>query len=393
MARPILMPQLGMIMTEGTVAKWHKAAGDTVEKGEPLFEVTTDKIAQEVEATETGLLHIVAETDAVVDVGGVIGYLLEAGEAPPTAPVAAVSAAPAAVPAALASALASAVASTAAPTAGAPSSPAARRLAREQGVDIAQVPGSGPGGRVVEADVLRFAATQPAAAPPMLPAREVIRLAGMRRTIAQRMSQSLASGAQFTLHTEADVTELLQRRQALFQEQKGGRISYTALLIKAAAEALKRHPRLNAHLVGEEIRVLEPVHIGFAVALDEGLLVPVLQDADKKPLAAIAQETEALAERAKAGALTLDELSGATFTVSVLGLVDGFTPIINPPEVAILGVGRVKEKPVVHSGQVLVRPMLGLSLTVDHRAVDGEPAARMLRRLEQVLESPGAWFG
>ena len=241
--------------------------------------------------------------------------------------------------------------------------------------------------------MLRFAATQPAAAPPMLPAREVIRLAGMRRTIAQRMSQSLASGAQFTLHTEADVTELLQRRQALFQEQKGGRISYTALLIKAAAETLKRHPRLNAHLVGEEIRVLEPVHIGFAVALDEGLLVPVLQDADKKPLAAIAQETEALAERAKAGALTLDELSGATFTVSVLGLVDGFTPIINPPEVAILGVGRVKEKPVVHSGQVLVRPMLGLSLTVDHRAVDGEPAARMLRRLEQVLESPGAWFG
>ena len=264
MAKPILMPQLGMIMTEGTVAKWHKAAGDTVEKGEPLFEVTTDKIAQEVEATETGLLHIVAETDAVVDVGGVIGYLLEAGEAPPTAPVAAVSAAPAAVPAALASA----VASTAAPTAGAPSSPAARRLAREQGVDIAQVPGSGPGGRVVEADVLRFAATQPAAAPPMLPAREVIRLAGMRRTIAQRMSQSLASGAQFTLHTEADVTELLQRRQALFQEQKGGRISYTALLIKAAAETLKRHSRLNAHLVGEEIRVLEPVHIGFAVALD-----------------------------------------------------------------------------------------------------------------------------
>ena len=389
MAKPILMPQLGMIMTEGTVAKWHKAAGDTVEKGEPLFEVTTDKIAQEVEATETGLLHIVAETDAVVDVGGVIGYLLEAGEAPPTAPVAAVSTAAApAIPT-----LASAVASAAAPTAGAPSSPAARRLAREQGVDIAQVPGSGPGGRVVEADVLRFAATQPAAAPPMLPAREVIRLAGMRRTIAQRMSQSLASGAQFTLHTEADVTELLQRRQALFQEQKGGRISYTALLIKAAAETLKRHPRLNAHLVGEEIRVLEPVHIGFAVALDEGLLVPVLQDADKKPLAAIAQETEALAERAKAGALTLDELSGATFTVSVLGLVDGFTPIINPPEVAILGVGRVKEKPVVHSGQVLVRPMLGLSLTVDHRAVDGEPAARMLRRLEQVLESPGAWFG
>ena len=389
MAKPILMPQLGMIMTEGTVAKWHKAAGDTVEKGEPLFEVTTDKIAQEVEATETGLLHIVAETDAVVDVGGVIGYLLEAGEAPPTAPVAPVSTAAApAIPTP-----ASAVASAAAPTAGAPSSPAARRLAREQGVDIAQVPGSGPGGRVVEADVLRFAATQPAAAPPMLPAREVIRLAGMRRTIAQRMSQSLASGAQFTLHTEADVTELLQRRQALFQEQKGGRISYAALLIKAAAETLKRHPRLNAHLVGEEIRVLEPVHIGFAVALDEGLLVPVLQDADKKPLAAIAQETEALAERAKAGALTLDELSGATFTVSVLGLVDGFTPIINPPEVAILGVGRVKEKPVVHSGQVLVRPMLGLSLTVDHRAVDGEPAARMLRRLEQVLESPGAWFG
>ena len=388
MAKPILMPQLGMIMTEGTVAKWHKAAGDAVEKGEPLFEVTTDKIAQEVEATETGLLHIVAETDAVVDVGSVIGYLLEAGEAPPTPPVAAVSTAAApSIPMP-----ASAAAPAAAPTAGAPSSPAARKLAREQGVDIAQVPGSGPGGRVVEADVLRFAATQPTA-PPMLPAREVIRLVGMRRTIAQRMSQSLASGAQFTLHTEADVTELLQRRQALFQEQKGGRISYTALLIKAAAETLKRHPRLNAHLVGEEIRVLEPVHIGFAVALDEGLLVPVLQDADKKPLTAIAQETEALAERAKAGALTLDELSGATFTVSVLGLVDGFTPIINPPEVAILGVGRVKEKPVVHSGQVLVRPMLGLSLTVDHRAVDGEPAARMLRRLEQVLESPGAWFG
>ncbi len=388
MAHPILMPQLGMIMTEGTLAKWFKEAGAPVAKGDALFEVTTDKITSEVEATESGLLHVVAPEDTVVFVGGVVGYLLDAGEVPPAA-----QAAPAA-PAASASAQVAAPGPAATPRGEAPASPAARKLARDRGVDLRRVAGSGPGGRIVEADVLRALEASPAGpAPSLLPVRSVIPLTGIRRTIAERMTQSLASGAQFTLHTEADVTELLQRRQMLFREQGAGRISYTALVIKAVAEALKRHPRLNAHLVGNEVRLLEPVNIGFAAALDEGLVVPVITNADQKPLAAIADEVERLAGKARSGALALDDITGATFTVSVLGLVDGFTPILNPPEVAILGVGRVREKPAAYQGGVTVRSFMALSLTVDHRAVDGEPAARFLRRLEQVLVSPGAWMG
>ncbi|MEK7214701.1 MAG: dihydrolipoamide acetyltransferase family protein [Chloroflexota bacterium] len=391
MAHPILMPQLGMIMTEGTVAKWFKEPGAPVAKGEVLFEVSTDKITSDVEATESGLLHVVTPEDAIVPVGGLIGYLLAPGEAAPAAQ-AAPRAPDAPIPAQV-----DADIHAIDREGGAPSSPAARKLARERGIDLTQVAGSGPGGRIVETDVLRALEAGPAAAPAapapsLLPVRSVVPLTGIRRTIAERMTQSLASGAQFTLHSEADVTELLQRRQLLFKEQGAGRISYTALVIKAVAEALKRHPRLNAHLAGNEIRLLEPVNIGFAAALEEGLVVPVIANADQKPLTAIAVEVEALAEKATSGTLALDDMTGATFTVSVLGLVDGFTPIINPPEVAILGVGRVRERPAAYQGGITVRSFLALSLTVDHRAVDGEPAARFLRRLEQTLTSPGGWM-
>jgi pyruvate dehydrogenase E2 component (dihydrolipoamide acetyltransferase) len=209
----------------------------------------------------------------------------------------------------------------------------------------------------------------------------------MRQTIAERMTQSLHTMAQLTIHTEVDATDLVRLREQLKEEFD---LTYTDLLIKAVAKALKAHPILNAALVGDEIHLLQEIHIGMAVALEDGLLVPVVRDADKKTLQEIAQETRRLAQGAREGTLTVDEVTGSTFTVTNLGAygVDGFTPIINPPEVAILGVGRIVDKPAIHDGQIVRRSIMMLSLTIDHRIVDGAPGAQFLRTVKQLLESP-----
>jgi pyruvate dehydrogenase E2 component (dihydrolipoamide acetyltransferase) len=267
-------------------------------------------------------------------------------------------------------------------------SPMAKRLAREHGIDLAEVTGTGPGGRVTEKDVRAFIEAREKA-PPLeeaLPAR-VIPFVGMRQMIAERMTQSLQTMAQVTLHTEVDATELVKLREQLKQEFD---LTYTDLVIKAVAKALREHPLLNATLVGDEIHLLEEIHIGMAVALEDGLLVPVVRDADKKSVQEIAWETRRLAQGAREGTLTVDEVTGSTFTVTNLGAygVDGFTPIINPPEVAILGVGRIMEKPAIHEGQIVRRSTMVLSLTIDHRIVDGAPGAEFLRTVRQILESP-----
>ncbi len=262
-----------------------------------------------------------------------------------------------------------------------PASPLARRLAREHDIDLAQVKGTGPQGRVTREDVER--AIQAAEAAP----GRGVPFAGMRRTIARRMTGSLQTMAQVTLCTEVDVTELVRLRERLRRDFD---VTYTDLIVQTAARALEKHPRLNAYLDGDEICLCDRIHIGVAVALEEGLVVPVIRDANRKALREIARETKDLAQRAREGTLSMDEMTGSTFSVTNLGGygIDGFTPIINPPEVAILGVGRIVEKPAAHRGAVVLRQMMVLSLTFDHRIVDGAPAAEFLHTLAEMLEMP-----
>jgi pyruvate dehydrogenase E2 component (dihydrolipoamide acetyltransferase) len=272
--------------------------------------------------------------------------------------------------------------------------PMAKRLAREHGIDLREVRGTGPGGRVQESDVLAYLEQrrQAPAAPEAPPAARTVPFAGMRRAIAERMTESLRTTAQVTITTEADVTGLVE-----FVDRLNGQldISYTAVIVKAVAAALRRHPLLNSTLVGEEIRLLDEINIGVGVALEDGLIVPVVRNADRLTLGQIDRELKRLTAAARAGTLTVDEVTGSTFTISNLGMfgVDAFTPIINPPEAAILGVGRVVEKPAVYRGQLTIRCLMTLSLTFDHRIVDGAPAAAFLQTLAGMLAQPALIFG
>lgn len=373
MAVKVIMPKLGMAMTEGTVVKWLKPDGARVEKGERIAVVMSKKITYEVEAPASGILRHAAAEKEVKAVGEVIGYIAEPGEVIPE-----LEKVPAAPPV------------TEAPAPSAKeilATPAAKRLAKEHGVDLSQVTGTGPGGRITEKDVMAFIEARKAPPPPPRPPAKVIPFIGMRQAIAERMTQSLQTMAQVTITTEIDATELVRMREQLKGEFD---LTYTDLVVKAAAIALKKHPLLNSTLIGEEIHLLDEIHIGVAVALESGLIVPVVRDADKKSLKEIAAETRRLAEGARAGTLTVDEVTGSTFTVTNLGMygVDTFTPIINPPEVAILGVGRIVEKPACCQGQIVPRAMMYLSLTFDHRIVDGAPAAEFLRTVKELLEKP-----
>jgi pyruvate dehydrogenase E2 component (dihydrolipoamide acetyltransferase) len=221
---------------------------------------------------------------------------------------------------------------------------------------------------------------------PALPGRDVP-VGGVRRIIAERMVGSLREMAQLTLTLECDVTDAVALRRRLAREG-GARVGFAELVIKAVAEALRQHPTLNATFAGDHIRLHDEVNIGFAVALNDGLIVPVIRNVDRKPLAALAEEMDNLAKRARAGRLALEETRGGTFTVTVLGVVDSFTPIVNPPEAAILGIGRIVEKPWVHEGQIAVRSLTTLNLTIDHRLIDGAPGASFLRRLRALIERP-----
>ena len=267
-----------------------------------------------------------------------------------------------------------------------PVTPVARKLARDLGIDLALVAGSGPGGRIDEADVRAHAERQASSAPPA-DADQVLPMTGMRRAIAHNMLASLQGMAQLTLFTELDATELVRLRERL---QRDFALTYTDLIVHAVARALKRHPRLNAALDGDRVRLHARIHIGLAVALDDGLIVPVIRDADRKALPDLAADTHSLAERARTGQLTPEQVTGSTFTITTLGRfgIDGFTPIINPPEAAILGVGRIIEKPAAYRGAIALRHMLTLSLTHDHRVVDGAPAAAFVQTLVEMLEAP-----
>ena len=269
--------------------------------------------------------------------------------------------------------------------------PAARRLARQHDLDLSRVQGTGPGGRITEADVARaLEAPAPAAA-------GGVPLSGMRRTIAERMLRSVQTMAQVTLTTEADVTAAVELRKQLVGEWRAHRLRPVDqdLVVRAVARALPEHPHLNATLDDDGLRQSEQVNVGVAMAIKDGLLVTVVHEADQKDLLTTAREIRELADKARRDELGHDDVSGGSFTVSSLSQfgIDGFTPIINPPEVAILGVGRVVEKPAVHVGEVTVRSMMFLSLTFDHRAVDGATAAQFLQSVTRYLGEPGWMIG
>lgn len=436
MALNVTMPKWGLTMKEGKISKWLKSEGETVRKGEPLFEVETEKITNVVEAVADGILfQVVVSAGTTVPVGTIVAVIAEPGEKPErieglqTGEI---------VEEAAPSAGGSASAAPAKPSTKkfVPASPSARRVAKELGIDLEQVDGTGPNGRVTEADVMRYH-EQGTPTPKITPlAAEMIRQAGldaaaiqgsgeggkitkadveralesmkqaaaelpvksipfsgMRRSIAENMHASLHNTAQLTIFTEVDVTEMIRFRDAVREEYSKDetvKISYNDIIILATSRALKHHPIMNSTLIGEEILLHDSVNMGIAVALPEGLIVPVLRDTDKMGLLQIAAGARELARKAREGTLTVDEVTGGTFTISNVSMfeVDGVTPILKPPETGILGVGRVKEKPAVHSGEIAIRSMMFLNLTFDHQIVDGAPAAGFLQTLARYLGNP-----
>jgi len=374
LATKIVMPRLSLTMKEGTVVQWFKKEGEVVQKGEPLVEVLSEKVTYDVEAPESGVLRrILASEGSDVPVDQVIGIVATADEpitevelSAPPAPGLKIEevSAPLSKPDEIGDRI--------------PASPAAKRLAKELGVDLRQVKGTGPEGRIVEDDVRRFA-EQTALTPKV---RETVPLTGIRRTTADRLTLSARTAPHSTIVMEVDMINAARFRQET-------QFSYTEMLIKAVAKALLDHRLLNATLEDNQIKVFEDVNVGVAVTTESGLVVPVVRNADKKSLGEISSVLKELVEKARQGKLTREDVTAGTFTITNLGMydVDVFFPIINPPETAILGVGRVVEKPVAVNGQLAIKPLMQLSLTYDHRIVDGAPAAKFLQTVKQVLET------
>lgn len=434
----ILIPEEIGPVDECVVVTWLKREGDSVKQGQDLLIIQAEKASYDVPSPATGAVSAILVQQGEVAKQGQPLARLEVSQADvPTAPPAELEPEPAA-------------AAPSSPPSQVRASPIAKRLARQHSIDLTQVSGSGPDGRITEKDIQAIIDAQTAPAEVAAPAKEVraspiarriareygldladipgadqgritekdvrayldahqktepqsspsaatpasnqgrsIPMAGMRAAIAQRMHQSLQEMAQLTLHTEADVTELVALRDRLKQSLP---VTYTDLIVKASALALRQHPHLNATLAGDTIQLLPDIHIGLAVALEAGLIVPVLRHADQQSLADLVRSRVKLVERAQANQLTPAEYTGGTFTVTNLGAfdIDAFTPIVNPPEAAILGVGRIVDKVVIHHNKIAQRSMLTLSLSFDHRLVDGAPAAAFLQTLKRHLEQPAA---
>ena len=429
MASQIVMPKMSDTMEEGVVVKWLKREGDHVTSGEALAEIETDKAVLELEASTAGVLRkILAQEDSKVPVGqllAVIGAededlssLIDRAASPPAVTLAASRSSnvpPSIVP----------------PNSGAaaqpdPStreridaSPLARRMAEEAGIDIAQVLGTGPGGRVVKRDIEAFLAeprSQPAPAPtPSVPTPVTAveggssapaprppvhgadvdhtehELSMMRKTIARRMALSKTTAPHFYITTEVDMERASAMRQALNElTADEARISFNDMILKAVANALQQFPRMNVSYADDKIRLHQRVHVSMAVTLDDGLITPVIRDCDRKSLGEIAREAKELTERARARRLKPEEYTGGTFSVSNLGMfdVEAFGAIINPPEAAILAVGTIKQQPVVVDGQLSIGRRMKLTLSGDHRAVDGATGAQFLQIVKRLLEQP-----
>ena len=407
MAFEVLMPQLGLTMEEGTVSQWVKHEGDAVKTGDVLLEITTDKLTNEVTSEHDGvLLKIVAQEGEDVPVKGLLCYVGQPGEAVGGAPAAAPAAAAPAAPAPSAAA-APAAAPVAAAAGGARVriSPLARKTAAKLGVDVTKLTGTGPSGRIRQQDVLAAAsAPQAAAAPAPAPAAKpvsktglelmegdtVAKLAGMRKVVAQRMLQSHTEIPPVTQNTKVDVTELMKFRKMLMTET-GNKYSVNDLILKATAKCLRQHPEVLVSLDGDQVIQRAHVNLGMAVALDAGLIVPVIRDADRLGLDALSAAAKDLASRAKNNKLTPDEYKGSTFSVSNLGMfgIETFTPIVNQPDAAILGVCAVQDELVMDDeGNISKHQVMRLSFTYDHRLIDGAVAAKFVMALRDLLEKP-----
>lgn len=436
MATAITMPKLGLTMTSGSVKEWKKKVGDTVKKGEILFVVATDKLTVDSESPADGVLLAITVKEGVdVPVGGTIGYLGAAGEAvpaeatgSPAAPESPKAASAAATPRPVGAPAPAAQAPASGPVA---ASPKAKRMAREKGMDLSAIQGTGPRGWVVSRDVLDAEERGTAKASPVASrmAREagldlaslgasgrlmkadvaasiasmglgendrVIPATQMRRIIGERMLESVNTVPAVNYFVDVDMSELEALRKRLNDRMKGGvRISVNDILMKLCAKLLAETPMANASVQVEEGRITGfvlhgSVNIGLAIALPGGLIVPNIKEVQNKGLKEIAETRVDLVERARCGALTPDDTMGGTFTLSNLGMsgIDNFTPIINPPEAAILGVGSTRKKPVVVEGEVVVRPIASFCLSADHRLLDGADAAALLAKLKELIENP-----
>ena len=406
MATTVHMEALSPTMEEGRLVKWTKREGDPVKTGETLAEVETDKAVMELVARADGnLVKILVPEGKTVPVGDPVAYIGAPGEAitaagpaapavrSPTPPAPAAPAPPAPTPADATRVKAS---------------PLAKRMARDAGVDLRLVTGSGPGGRVTKRDLEGATASAPAAVPAAAPAParpatpiplpvrsgaafEDVPLTQIRKTIAKRLVTSLGPIPHFFLTTEVDMERAAEARAALNEDLGDqGRVSFNDIILKATALALLRHRACNAWFQDDHIRYWNEVHLGMAVAVEDGLITPIIRNTDQKSLSQISVEARALAEKARHRHLKPEEYTGATFTVSNLGMfdIDQFTAVINPPEAGILAVGTVVEKPVVVEGQVVPRKRLRLTMSCDHRVIDGATGAAYLKTLKQMLENP-----
>jgi pyruvate dehydrogenase E2 component (dihydrolipoamide acetyltransferase) len=404
MATEVKLPRLGQGMESGTIVRWLKAEGDKVEKGEPLYELDTEKVTQEVEAEASGVLLKIAISEGEVEVGHTIAVIGAQGEdvaisdaAPemardgtkePAAP-------PPSVEAPTNGGRQLGVDEVRAPSEGrVKASPLARRIARERGVDLAAVRGTGPEGRIVAEDVER-AERAPAPVAPPAPAVvagevEEIPLSSVRKTIARRLTEAWQAPV-FQLRISADMTEANELRRRLVESGVEPKPTVSDVLTKLVAVALLRHRALNAHFTGESIRRFPTANVGLAVAAPQGLVVPVIRSAERLSIAEIAAARSELVSRARENKLRREDIEDGTFTISNLGMfgVEEFTAVLNPPQAAIVAVGAAEPRPVAIDDEFEIRPMISLTLTCDHRAIDGADGAQFLQTLKSFLELPG----
>lgn len=367
MAVDIIMPKLGLTMTKGTVAKWLKKEGEIVSKGEDILEVTTDKITNTVEAPGNGtLIKIIVNEGDELPCGSVLGIIGEDGEKIENKEVA-----PKKVKI----------------------TPSARKLAQEKGIDYKQIEGTGPGGRITKEDIEKvIIPSSPESVKVEESIDEIIPYTGMRKAIGDNMLKSWMTSPMVTHHVKVDVTNLLYLRKSINEDcTDEEKVTITDILVKILAKAVEKSPYINATLEGDKIKILKDVNIGIAIAIEKGLVVPVIRDAGKQTILQISERIKEIGQKARENGLSMEDMSGATITITNLGSygsVDWFTPIINQPESAILGVGRIVKEPVVFEEKITIRSMMRLSLSFDHRIIDGAPAAEFLGILLKLIESP-----
>jgi len=411
MATDIVVPPLGESVTEATVARWLKQPGEAVVVDDPLVELETDKVTLEVNAPAAGTLsEILVAKDANVSVGGVLGRIAEGGAgkaaaprpaakpAVVTAPAPKAPPAPAARPAPVAGAKPAPQPATASAPAGADqlarSGPAVQRLAAESGIDTNRVPSSGKDGRLTKGDMLGAIAAGTSSTPAETgPREERVRMTRLRRRIAERLKEAQNTAAMLTTFNEADMSAVMavrERYRGDFEKKYGVRLGFMSFFVKACIVALKEIPAANGEIDGEDVIYKNHYDIGVAVGTEQGLVVPVLRDADRLDFAAIEKQVADLGHRARDGKLKLEELSGGTFTITNGGVYGSLmsTPILNPPQSAILGMHKIMQRPVVIDGKIEARPMMYLALSYDHRLVDGREAVTFLVRVKACIEDP-----